>query len=59
MPLRDDIKSLRDQTLADLNVAHDYYTNTKIAWDIVRRYIATGNKLSLKNTTTGTHYDRG
>ena len=35
MALADDIRALRDRVLADLNAAHDYYTDTKIAWDIV------------------------
>lgn len=54
MPLADDIRALRDRTLSDLNAAHDYYTDTKIAWDIVRRFIATGNAPSIRNMTTGT-----
>src|SRR5258707_694372 len=54
MALADDIHSLRDRVLADLNAAHDYYTDTKIAWDIVRRVIATGHTFSIRNTTTGT-----
>jgi hypothetical protein len=54
MPLTDDIRALRDRVLADLNAAHDYYTDTKIAWDIVRRVIAAGHTFSIRNTTTGT-----
>jgi len=54
MALPDDIGALRDRVLADLNAAHDYYTDTKIAWDIVRRFIAAGQTLSIRNMTTGT-----
>ena len=54
MALAGDIEALRDRVLADLNSAHDYYTDTKIAWDIVRKFIAAGNALSVQNKTTGT-----
>jgi len=54
MALADDIASLRDRVLADLNAAHDYYTDTKIAWDIVRRVIAAGHTFSIRNMSTGT-----
>jgi hypothetical protein len=54
MALADDIRALRDRVLADLNGAHNYYTDTKIAWDIVRRVIAAGHRFSIRNMTTGT-----
>lgn len=54
MGLADDITALRARVLADLNAAHDYYTDTKIAWDIVRRAIAAGQTFSVRNMTTGT-----
>ena len=54
MPLADDIRTLGDRALSDLNAAHDYYTDTKIAWDIVRQFIAAGNTFSVRNMTTGT-----
>jgi hypothetical protein len=54
MALADDIRGLRDRVLADLNGAHDYYTDTKIAWDLVRQVIAAGNTFSNRNMTTGT-----
>jgi hypothetical protein len=54
MALASDIQALRDRSLADLNAAHDYYTDTKGAWDIVRRFIAAGNTLSIHNHMTGT-----
>ena len=34
MALADDIGALRERVLADLNSAHDYYMDTKIAWNI-------------------------
>src|SRR5438874_12656981 len=54
MALADDITALRDRVLADLDAAHDYYTDTTIAWDIVRSAIAAGRTLSIRNMTTGT-----
>lgn len=54
MAFADEIVSLRDRVLADLNAAHDYYTDTKIAWDIVGRAIADGRTFSIRNMTTGT-----
>src|SRR5258708_2129095 len=54
MPLADDIVALRERALADLNAAHDYYTNTKIAWVIVRQFIAAGRTFSVRNTANGT-----
>lgn len=54
MALADAIRALRDRVLADLSAAHDYYTDTKIAWDIVSRAIAAGQTLSIRNMTTGT-----
>jgi hypothetical protein len=53
MPLADDIRALRDRALADLNTAHDYYTDTKIAWLIVHNVVQAGNTFSIRNTTTG------
>src|SRR4029079_13431412 len=42
------------RALADLTAAHDYYTDTKIAWDTVRQVIAAGQTFSVRNMTTGT-----
>lgn len=53
MALADDIRALRDRVLLDLNAAHDYYTDTKIAWAITRQVIAGGRMFSIRNTTTG------
>lgn len=54
MPLADDIRVLRDRVLADLNAAHDYYMDTKIAWRIVHKVIKAGNTFFVRNTVTGT-----
>ena len=54
MALADDIRTLRDNVIADLAVAHDYYTDTKIAWRIVQNVIAAGHTINIRNTTTGT-----
>ncbi len=54
MALADDIRALRDRVLADLNSAHDYYTDTKIAWRIVHKLVAAGHTFAVRNITTGT-----
>lgn len=54
MALADDIRALRNRVLGDLNDAHDYYADTKIAWDIVRQFIGAGRTFSIRNMTTGT-----
>jgi hypothetical protein len=54
MALPDEIRALRDRVLADLNAAHDYYTDTKIAWRIVHKVVAAGHTFTIRNMTTGT-----
>ncbi|HEX8199190.1 MAG TPA: hypothetical protein VF590_01790 [Isosphaeraceae bacterium] len=54
MALSDDIRALRDRVLADLNTAHDYYTDTKAAWRIVHKVVVAGNTFTIRNMTTGT-----
>jgi hypothetical protein len=54
MALSEDIRTLRDQVLADLAAAHDYYADTKIAWRIVHKVIAAGHTITIRNMTTGT-----
>ncbi len=54
MTLANDVRALRDRILADLNAAYDYYTETTIAWEVVRQVIATGNMFSIRNLTTST-----
>ena len=60
MALVDELRTLRNRALADLNDAHDYHTDTRIAWAIVRRSISRGGTFSIRKTTTGsvtTHAD--
>jgi hypothetical protein len=40
--------------LADLNAAHDYYTDTKIAWRIVQKFVRSGGAFSSRSMATGT-----
>lgn len=54
MALSDEIGVMRDRVLAELNDAHDYFTDTKTAWETVRQAIAAGRSFSLRSTTTGT-----
>lgn len=54
MAWADDIRGLRDRVLADLISAHDYYTDTTIAWEIASRAIAAGHTFAIRNITTGT-----
>lgn len=54
MGLVDDVGVLRERMLAELNAAHDYYTDTKIPWDSMRQLIAAGNTFSVRNMVTGT-----
>lgn len=54
MALSDDIGALRDRVLAELAAAHDYYTDTKIAWRLVHKVIAAGHTFTIRNMTTGT-----
>jgi hypothetical protein len=54
MALADDIRALRDRVLADLNNAHDYYTETKFAWRIVHALFKAGGRFSSRNMVTGT-----
>jgi hypothetical protein len=42
MALAEDLGALRDRVLADLDSAHDYYTDTKTAWRLVRKIVAAG-----------------
>jgi hypothetical protein len=60
MPLADELARHRDLILGDLDAAHDYYTNTRAAWRIVRRYISDGGTVSVRNRSAGnvsTHHD--
>jgi hypothetical protein len=54
MALSDEIRAIRDRTLADLNSAHDYYVDTQAAWHLVEDVISEGRKLQSINSATGT-----
>ena len=52
MALSQDIHLLRDRVLTELNAAHDYYTDTQFAWEIVLEVIAGGRAFSVRNMLT-------
>ena len=53
MSLADDVRALRDRILAELDAAHDYYADTKIAWRIVHKVVAAGATFTVRNVVTG------
>lgn len=54
MTLANDIRALRDRVLGDLDRAHDYYTDTKAAWEIVQDVVADGRRFTVTSAVTGT-----
>jgi hypothetical protein len=54
MALADEIRALRDRAMHDLTSAHDYYTDTKIAWRLVQKVVQAGHTFKVRNLTTGT-----
>lgn len=54
MPLADDLRALRDRTLADLAAAHDYFFFTEAAWNVVRQAVTALPPFSVQNLLTGT-----
>ena len=50
MALADDIRALRDRALAELKAAHDYYSDTRFAWGIIRESVRAGNRFAIKTT---------
>jgi hypothetical protein len=55
MPLRSDVERIRDQSLAALNDAHDYFTYTKDAWRSLQQDVQReGRTLQWQNLSTGT-----
>jgi hypothetical protein len=50
MALADDVQALRDRTLGELKAAHDFFSDTKVAWAIVRESVRAGNKFTIKTT---------
>jgi hypothetical protein len=54
MSLADEIRALRDRSLAELAAVHDYFAETKNAWRIIRKVIQAGRKFTIRNSATGT-----
>ncbi len=54
MALAEEIKLLTDNVLAELTSTYNYYTDTKIAWKIVHKFIESGNRFKIRNMTTDT-----
>lgn len=54
MPLVDDITAIGDRVLAELREAHDYYNDSLVAWDIVKKSIVSGHTIANRNLVTGT-----
>lgn len=59
MALSADLRTLRDRAIAELISAHDYYTDTKVAWQFVHKVIRAGHKITIRNTATGTVTQEG
>jgi hypothetical protein len=53
MHLAGDLLTHRDNILADLHDAHDYYTRTKAAWRTVLTVIEKGATVRIRNMVTG------
>jgi hypothetical protein len=54
MALRDELGALRDRVLAEIDAVYDYYNDTKIAWQIVHQWTASGRSFAVRNLVTGT-----
>lgn len=54
MALADDVRALRDRTLAELTAAHDYFEDTRNAWDLVEKAVNEGETFAFHNPVTGT-----
>ena len=54
MSLADSIRALRDQTLAELNAAFDYYYHSELAWGLAGRELAANPGQPHHNPATGT-----
>lgn len=58
MALADELKTLGDRVLAELDAAHDYYVDTKVAWNIVGETVTQGRNFINRNAATGTTTDQ-
>lgn len=60
MPLKTDVETLRDATLAGLAAAHDHFVYTKKVWRIVDVEVRRrGRKILLRNSVTSTRLNEG
>jgi hypothetical protein len=59
VPLADDIRATRDQTLSLLNDTHDYFTYTKRSWRILQAAVLRdGMRFILRNQATNSTVDQ-
>jgi hypothetical protein len=54
MPLADDIRALRDRTLAELTAAFDYFHHSELTWVLARQVLVTNPPQTFQNPATGT-----
>lgn len=52
MALSDGIRALRDRVLRDLDAAHDYYADARVAWRLVQEVVAAGSTFTNLDATT-------
>lgn len=57
MSLREEIELLRDQTLAALDGAWDYYSDSKNVWRAFQLLVKEGHKFNFTNIETGAQVD--
>jgi hypothetical protein len=53
MPLPDEIRTLADQILAQLNEAQDFYLHTRQAWRLVQQTAREGRPVGILDNTSG------
>ena len=58
MPLADDVRGLKDSTLAALRAAHDHYFHEQFAWESLAERVKAGTTFSLSNPDTGNTFDQ-
>lgn len=57
MALADDLRKLRDYSLAALDASHNYYAHSQAVWHLLDVSVTEGRKFTLHNPTTGLHVD--
>jgi hypothetical protein len=55
MPLSDDIHSLADQVLNQVDEAREFYVHTRQAWRFVQQVARKGRPVGIVNLTTKRH----